>query len=156
MPSKWDRRSVGFVSLRLLTVSFLLLTAIAVRVGSFNTARRLVSVSESVGRLLPMAGLAGMRFDETKQERSVPSATAISASVSDVDRSLLGTRSCLVRALAVRMLCHLFEHETTLRIGVDPRGKTFEAHAWVEHEETTLVGHPHANTYAPLPPLNKV
>ena len=48
--------------------------------------------------------------------------------------------SCLVQALALRILLARTGHSARLHIGVALDGRKFDAHAWVETEEGILIG----------------
>jgi hypothetical protein len=62
--------------------------------------------------------------------------------------------TCLVRALAARILLARHGYPSALRLGVARGdGRTIEAHAWLEDEGRVLVGGPVDARYVPLPPV---
>jgi hypothetical protein len=64
----------------------------------------------------------------------------------------LPAATCLVQALAARVLLARAGHETRIRLGVgrDDAG-AFTAHAWVEDDRGILLGAPAPGRFAPLP-----
>jgi len=62
-----------------------------------------------------------------------------------------GLKTCLARALALRLMLVRRGHPATLRIGVikEP-GKEFQAHAWVESGGEVVIGDYELERYSPL------
>ena len=58
--------------------------------------------------------------------------------------------SCLIQALAADAMLRRSGRSPDLRIGVVKDGDLFEAHAWVELEDTVLIGNHDLHRYSPL------
>ena len=141
------RRLRRFVALpapekRLLVTAVLLLPLVRVALLAvpFQTLRRLLAtlarppnVVNAVRRLTP--------------ERLAWAVTAAA-------RHMPGTWTCLVQALALRVLLYRHGHPATLRLGVARQGSgEFAAHAWVECEGRPVGGASLASGFTPLPAL---
>jgi hypothetical protein len=65
--------------------------------------------------------------------------------------------TCLTQAIAAQLLLALAGEPSTLRIGVARRDKgAFEAHAWIEHDDTIIIGGSTRKGFTPLPELSEV
>jgi len=64
---------------------------------------------------------------------------AIAGAVRSAARLVPGA-SCLTQALAARVLLEQGGHSSRLHIGVSREHGDFEAHAWVEHDGSIIIG----------------
>ena len=128
---------------RLLVVAAVLhaIVALAVRVLPFGRVRRLLDQLAALG--------ARPREVENVEARIVQAVRRVS--------SLMASENCLVEALVAQCLLARHQRETTLCIGVArgrPEGRTFDAHAWLEHRGTSVIG-ASAVVYDPLRPPSR-
>lgn len=80
-----------------------------------------------------------------------PSVTGIAWAVRASSR-WIPDASCLVQALAARLLLSRHGHRSTLRIGVARgEGERLEAHAWVEVDGVAVIGGEGSDRYTVLP-----
>ncbi len=70
---------------------------------------------------------------------------AVNAATSVIPRS-----TCLVRALAAQRLLARHGYPSTLYLGVARTSEGLDAHAWLDHNGTTLIGAADPGHYAPL------
>lgn len=160
-------RIAGFLAVstgdkfRLLLAAALLVTVrVGIVVVSFDRCRRSL--------LAPARLLSGI-------VPGSPSPSRVAWAVDAADRSIPGHRTCLMRSLSSETLHVLYGHDVIHRIGVDvnppddadrpyrspgtavtpPAGIDFEAHSWIEHDGTVIIGHlEDLSRFEPLPPLN--
>ncbi len=92
-------------------------------------------------------------FRTARLVRQVPTADA-AWSVRVASRTLLGSRVCLVRALALQWMLALMGRQTTLKLGVakNPKGG-LSAHAWLEEGDSIVIGGEEACAFKVLGPL---
>jgi hypothetical protein len=88
------------------------------------------------------------RKDEARLERMV-------RAIDVMGHRLFPANPCLTQAVLVQALYRRAGRPAELRIGVKREGRSrLEAHAWVEHEGTILIGATEAaHGYVPLPPF---
>ncbi|OVE85157.1 lasso peptide biosynthesis B2 protein [Natronolimnobius baerhuensis] len=109
-----------------------------------------------------------------------PSPAHVAWAVDTADRSIPGHRTCLMRSVTAETIHRLYDHDIVHRIGVapacgedsddEPASETgsdhasleadtpagFEAHSWIEYDESVLLGHlEDLSRFEPLPPLNR-
>lgn len=102
------------------------------------------------------------RQSRARVSRARLSARQIAWAVKLASRYVPGA-SCLTQALTAQFLLNRAGVENHLHIGVafgaadcDPHRRSFEAHAWVEHEGTVLVGGAdQSSRFAPILTLHK-
>lgn len=108
-------------------------------------------------RLLPFKSLLGLLARATPARRpSRDSDEAFSDkaawAVGVAKYYLPGAYTCLVQALAAKVIFSRRGHPAYLRLGVDRRGEgQFQAHAWLESQGRVVVGGEELYRYAPFP-----
>ncbi|WP_424518876.1 lasso peptide biosynthesis B2 protein [Rubrivirga sp.] len=76
--------------------------------------------------------------------------------VEAVARRVLPEKPCLTQALVARKLLRRHGVDTTLRLGAARTGQRgFRAHAWLEHNGTTVIGRTQGDSYIPFAPLSQ-
>ena len=126
---------------RLLAASGLLVVArVGFVVWSLSGLRNLLLRAVAVGSVVPGS----------------PRPVRIIWAVDRADRYLPGSRTCLMRSVTSETLLRLYGYAPTHRIGVDRTGDDVEAHSWIEHDGTVLIGGTgDLSRFEPLPPLNE-
>ena len=84
-----------------------------------------------------------------------PSPAQIAWAVEAVGSRLLGSRSCLPRALAAEVLLLRHGYPADICLGVEKRGDKLEAHAWVTSAGTVLVGAGGVTAFQQLEPVGR-
>jgi hypothetical protein len=98
------------------------------------------------------------RVEDSVKRSSGKATTGGRASVSEIAWAIRAASrrvpqaSCLVQALAGRVLLSAHGHESTLQIGV-ARGEALEAHAWVVVDGIRIIGGRGSDRYSPLPDI---
>lgn len=104
-------------------------------------------------RLLPFQTLRRLldRAAARMRREDGVSAGGVARAVDLVSRRTPGAKTCLTRALALRLLLARRGHPVTLHIGVVREGKEqLQAHAWVESGGKVVIGGQQLERYTPL------
>ncbi len=107
-------------------------------------------------RLIPFRYILRLRLGGKKGRvegaNAVSVADSVNWAVKSASSRIPGMEKCLIRALAARQMLLRRSIDARLRIGVpkSPSGD-FEAHAWVESEDGTIVGESRSDRYVALP-----
>lgn len=86
-----------------------------------------------------------------------PTPTRIVWAVEVTDRTLPGSRTCLVRSMTAEALLRLYDYHPHHRIGVcKTADQDMEAHSWLEYDSKILIGKlENLSDYTPLKAIDR-